>query len=369
MHDVLRRGSSKRALSAIVAGVLLVAAIAGLVAVLATVTGHSSTDALSALWNGSLGSRYAIFSATLVRATPLILTGLAVTLAFTAGVMNIGAEGQLLAGATAATIVCLATSGIGWLAIPLSLIAGAIAGGAWAYVPALLRRRFGVLEVISTIMMNFVALYMVGYLVRGPLQEPLRIYPQSSAIPASAQLPIAIPGTRLHLGFIVALLCAAALWWSLRWTAAGFRVRVIGNNPTAARSAGQIDVGRTTMRAFLISGALAGIAGAIEVTGVTYSLYENLSPGYGYTAIAVALVGALHPGLTVVSGALFGALEAGASAMQRDAGIPSVLASVVEASIILLLLGAAALRLPMRRWVRVQFFRSGRSAERFGDAS
>ena len=368
MNDRLRRGSSRRALSAVVAGVLLVGAIAGLVAVLAAVTGHGSIDALRALWNGSLGSRYAVFSATLIRATPLILTGLAVTLAFTAGVMNIGAEGQLLSGATAATIVCLATNGIGWLAIPLSLLAGGLAGSVWAYVPALLRRRFGVLEVISTIMMNFVALYMVGYLVRGPLQEPLKIYPQSSTIAAPAQLPIIVPGTRLHLGFVVALACAGALWWSLRWTAAGFRVRAIGSNPNAAQSAGQIDVGRTTMRAFLLSGVLAGMAGAIEVTGVTYSLYENLSPGYGYTAIAVALVGTLHPGLTVLSGILFGALEAGASAMQRDAGIPSVLASVVEASIILLLLGVAALRLPARRWGRLRLLQTERSDGRVGEA-
>jgi simple sugar transport system permease protein len=122
------------------------------------------------------------------------------------------------------------------------------------------------------------------------------------------------------------------------------------------------------MRAFLLSGALAGLAGAIEVMGVTYSLYENLSPGYGYTAIAVALVGALHPGLTVLSGILFGALEAGASAMQRDAGIPSVLASVVEASIILLLVGTGALRLPVRRWVRSQLARSDQPAASLGEA-
>jgi simple sugar transport system permease protein len=187
-------------------------------------------------------------------------------------------------------------------------------------------------------MMNFVALYMVGYLVRGPLQEPLRIYPQSPALSESARLPIIVSGTRLHLGFSIALVCGAMLWWALRSTAAGFRVRVLGANPDAARSA------------HLLSGALAGLAGAIEVSGVTYSLYENLSPGYGYTAIAVALVGSLDPALTVGSGVLFGALEAGASAMQRDAGVPSVLATVVEASIILLLLGVAALRAPVKHW-------------------
>ena len=329
---------ARRAITVAVTGVGLSAIIATLVVILAVATGYEPERALIALWRGSLGTRYAILSATLVRATPLILTGLAVALAFTAGVMNIGAEGQLLAGATAATAVSLVAGGsLGKWTMPLALGAGAIAGASWAFIPAWLRRHFGVLEVISTIMMNFVAVYLVGYLVRGPLQEPLHIYPQSAAIPEAARLPTLIDGQQLHWGFILALLCAAALWWTLKSTAVGFRVRVVGHNPDAARSAALIDVGRTALRVFLMSGSLAGLAGAIEVTGVTYSLYENLSPGYGYTAIAVALVGSLNPALTALSAILFGALEAGASAMQRDAGVPSVLAAVVEASIILLL--------------------------------
>jgi len=182
--------------------------------------------------------------------------------------------------------------------------------------------------------------------VRGPLQEPLHVYPQSETLPAAARLPIVASGMRLHWGFPLAAVCSLGLWWALGFTAAGFRIRVLGINPDAAVSAAQIDVRRTAMRAFLVSGALAGLAGAIEVTGVTYSLYENLSPGYGYTAIAVALVGALNPLLTAVSSIMFGALEAGAAAMQRDAGVPSVLASVVEASIILLLIAFRELRLP-----------------------
>jgi simple sugar transport system permease protein len=348
-----RRSTAWRAAGLLTTCITLLSAIAGLVAALSVLSGHDPLLALDALWRGSFGSRYAILSATLVRATPLILTGLAVTLAFTAGVMNIGAEGQLLAGGTAAAIVDgVAGPALGWLSMPIALLAGGVAGASWAFLPAWLRRRFGVLEVISTIMMNFVALYLVGYLVRGPLQEPLRIYPQSAAIAEASRLPIIADGTRLHLGFPIALVCGALLWWALRSTAAGFRVRVLGANPDAAHSAGLIDIGRTTMRAFLLSGALAGLAGAIEVSGVTYSLYENLSPGYGYTAIAVALVGSLNPILTVMSGVVFGALEAGASAMQRDAGVPSVLTTVVEASIILLILGFAALRRSAVRWHR-----------------
>jgi len=320
---------------------LLTAAIVALLALTIAVAGFDVQSALLALVKGAFGNSYAIFSATLVRSTPLILTGLAVAIAFHGGILNIGAEGQLLAGAAAAAAVFLSLGEfLGPIAIVLGLLAAAAAGAAWAAVPAWLKRRFGVLEVISTIMMNFVALHGVGYLVRGPLQEPLRIYPQSSSIPASTQLPIVVPGTRLHLGFVLAVLAALAAWYVVRNTAVGFRLRVVGANAAAAESAGGIDVGAVGFRAFLVSGAIAGIAGGIEVGGVTYALYENISPGYGYTAIAVALLAGLHPGMILVSGACLGALEAGAAAMQREAGVPLVLVSVVEALIILAIIGA-----------------------------
>lgn len=309
-----------------------------LLVVLLTVTGQRTGDAIRALLNGAAGSWYAITSATLVRAIPLALAGLSVSLAFRAGILNIGAEGQLLAGAAAATFTALAAPSIGIAVVPLLLIAGAVAGGAWAGIAAFLRRRYGVLEVISTIMLNYVALHTVGYLVRGPLQEPTHVFPQSFTIDARAQLPVLIPGTRLHLGFLLAVVFAVALWWWLRDRAAGFRLRAVGANARAALSAGRIDVPRTTMGAFLVSGAIAGVAGASELSGVTYSLYENLSPGYGYTAIAVALLARLNPLSVLFTALLFGALEAGASAMQRDAGVPSVLVSVVEALLILLVL-------------------------------
>lgn len=180
---------------------LAVGAVVALLALLAAAGGHDPARVLEAMWAGSFGSRYAIFSATLVRATPLLLTGLAVALAFRAGVLNIGAEGQLLAGATAAVLVALGlTPALGRWSVPLALAAGAGAGAAWAAIPAWLRARRGVLEVITTIMLNSVAVYGVGWLVRGPLQEPLRIYPQTPSIDAAAQLPALLPGTRLHWG-------------------------------------------------------------------------------------------------------------------------------------------------------------------------
>jgi simple sugar transport system permease protein len=308
------------------------------VGLLVTVTGYAPGPALSALWRGSFGSPYVILSATLVRATPLILTGLAVAIAFRASVWNIGAEGQLLAGATATAAFGAAVgSSLGLLALPLALVLGATAGALWAGIAAWLRRRFGVLEVISTIMLNFLAIDGVGWLVRGPLQEPTHIYPQTPMLAEVLDMP-RLAGSRLHAGFLLALIAAVVAGWVVRQTAPGFRLRATGANPFAAASAGRIDVGRTATRAFLVSGALAGLAGAIEVTGVTHALYEDISPGYGYTAIAVALLAGLEPYAVVASGILFGALEAGAAAMQRDAGVPSVVVSVVEATLILVFL-------------------------------
>jgi simple sugar transport system permease protein len=338
-------GTLRRLVRPLAVAAAVVATAVGLLALLLTATGHDAGRALAAFWAGSLGGSYAVLSATLVRATPLVLAGLAVAIAFRAGILNIGAEGQLLAGGTVAAAIGVHAAGaLGPLTAPAALLAGGAAGAAWAGIAALLRRRFGVLEVISTIMLNFVALYAVGWLVRGPLQEPTRIYPQSSNVGAVARLPVLVPGSRLHVGFALAVLAGVALWWVVRHTAVGFRLRATGANPFAAAVAGRIDVARVGALAFLASGALAGLAGAVEVTGVTYALYENLSPGYGYTAIAVALLARLDPLAVIAAGILFGALEAGAGAMQRDAAVPAVLVSVVEALLILLLLAVDFLR-------------------------
>lgn len=328
-----------------VAIALVVALTAGTILLLST-SGFEVSRALGALVRGSVGSWYAFGSGTLIRATPLILTGLSVAVAFQAGVFNIGAEGQFIVGAVAATAIALSFGRLpSLIAIPAMLFGAAIAGGAWASIAALLRIRFHVLEVISTIMLNFVAAFGVSYLVRGPMQEHTHVYPQTETIAVAAQLSRLAAGTRLHAGFLIALAACGMVWAYVRFTAGGFRLRTVGANPDAARSAGQIDVTRVTHRAFVLSGALAGLAGAIEVSGVTFALYENISPGYGYTAIAVALLARLDALGVIGTGILFGALEAGATAMQRDAGVPSVMVSVIEASVVLALVALGRARI------------------------
>jgi simple sugar transport system permease protein len=267
---------------------------------------------------------------------PLLLTGLAVALAFRAGVWNIGAEGQLYAGAVAAVWVGLNAGSLpAWLAAPAALLAAALAGAAWAGVPALMKLRLGVGEVITTLLLNFVAINLSAWLVHGPLQEPRGVFPQTASIAESAQLPALVPDSRLHVGLALGLVLAAALWAGLTFTRKGFLVRAAGGSPEAARIAGRAPLKRLVAGVFLVSGALAGLAGGVEITGVTYALYENLSPGHGYTAIAVALLAGLHPLGVVVTAFLFGVLEAGASAMQRSAGVPAAWVNAIQALVIL----------------------------------
>jgi simple sugar transport system permease protein len=307
--------------------------------------GHDPGAAAAAMVRGSLGSWNTFVSITLVRSVPLILTGLAVALAFRAGVWNIGAEGQLYAGAIVAAFVALHGGAFPRLVLVPLVLAGAAAGGAaWAFVPTLMRLRFGVGEVITTILMNFVGINLASYMVHGPMQEARGVFPQTDRIPDMARLPGLIPGTRLHIGFGVAVALAIAFTVVLGRTRFGFQLRAVGASPSAARVSGRIDAGRILLVSFLLSGAVAGLAGGVEVAGRTFALYENLSPGWGYTAIAVALLAGLRPGGVVLTGIFFGALQGGAGAMQRDAGIPAAWVGVVEALVILAVLGIGRLR-------------------------
>lgn len=279
--------------------------------------------------------------ASLVRATPLLILGLAVALAFRAGIWNIGAEGQFCAGAVVAAWIGTRW-GIGSPLVALLVIPGAaiIAGALWAAVPALLRSRFGVLEVITTIMLNFIAEHLVSFLVHGPMQEAGHTYPQSDPIAAATRLGSLVGGARLTWALPLGVLLATLLWLLLTRTYPGFALRAAGANPRAAAVSGRIAVGRVTTSAFLISGGIAALAGAAEVCGVTFALYEKISPGYGYTAIAVALLARLHPLAVIGSALVFGVLEAGASALQRSAGIPSVTVYAVEGLVILAIVAA-----------------------------
>ncbi|MGQ9808205.1 MAG: ABC transporter permease [Armatimonadota bacterium] len=313
--------------------------------------GKSPAQGFAALISGSLGGAFAL-AETAIRACPLLLAGLGVTVAFRAGVWNIGAEGQIYIGALA--VVALAPA-LGMLPAPLSvpaaLLVAAAAGGVWAWVPAFLRTRRGVQEVISTIMLNFIAIQLVSWCVHGPLKESTGQFPYSNEIPAALTLPRLLPPTRLHLGVVFALAAAVVVWVFLFRTLRGFQLRAVGASPEAALHAG-IRTERSVWSAMAISGALAGIAGAVQLMGVSHILFEKFSPGYGYTAIAAALLGGLHPVGVTLSAGLLGALEAGASAMQREAGVSTVIVYLVQGVIILSVAHQAARRRAVTEAIR-----------------
>ncbi|MGH2483990.1 MAG: ABC transporter permease [Candidatus Limnocylindria bacterium] len=280
----------------------------------------------------------------LVTATPILFTGEAVAIAFRAGYWNIGAEGQLLLGAIAAAGVGMVVGGLPPIAaIALMIVAGALAGAAWALVPAILRIRFGIDEVVTTLLLNPVALLLVNGLLHGPWRDPLTGFPESPRIAAAAEFPQLIERSRLHLGFLLALVVIVVAWYVLARTPAGLRLRAAGLSPHGARFAG-INVGRTLLAAALVSGAIAGLAGVSEVAGIQNRLTSGLSPGYGYTGIVVATLGTLTmPGVALA--ALFlGDLTVGASTAARALSIPSQLGAVVQGVLLLTTVALLALR-------------------------
>jgi general nucleoside transport system permease protein len=305
-------------------------------ALVVTLAGANPLAAFGALLNGAFGSADGL-SEVAVKACPLTLCGLGIAVAFRAGMWNVGAEGQLLMGALVLAWAAPHLASLpGFVGGSLMLIAAALAGAAWAALAGWLKVARGVSEVISTIMLNFVAAAVISYLVQGPLMESGGRYPQTDAVPESLRLLRLFPPSRLHLGVLLALLLGFAVAFIAHRTVFGFQIRAIGLNPRASRLAG-FAVRRSALLALALSGALAGLAGGVEVSAITYRLYERFSPGYGFTAIAVALLGRLDPLGVVVAAIFFGALEAGSNAMQREAGVSSVLVLVIQATIILFL--------------------------------
>jgi len=275
----------------------------------------------------------------LVKSTPLILAGVAVAFAFSAGYYNIGAEGQLYAGAVAAAWLGTVLGGLPpALAIPLMLLGGFIAGALWALAPALLRVKLAVDEVVTTLLLNSVILFIISALLNGPWRDPISGWPQSPEIALSTQLPKLIARSRLHLGFVVAAVSVAVLWFVLSRTSFGLKMRAVGLGREAAHFAG-VDVGRTVLIAALVSGGIAGIAGVCEVAGIQYHLIEELSPGYGYTGIIVATLGTLNALGVAAAGLFFGLIDTGTQTLSHALGVPIYLGEVTQATMLLVTLG------------------------------
>jgi len=332
------------------APVLAVGAALLLCAGLIVWTGESVPEAYGLLVKGAVGSRFAL-AETLTRATPLILTGLAAAVAFRARLWNIGAEGQLYMGALAAT--WLGTGVIDlppFLMIPLLLVAGALAGGAVLVIPALIKNKLRVDEVVTTLLLNFIILLFVNYLLEGPLKDPMSLgWPQAAPIVDEGVLPRILARSRLHLGLVIALAAALAIWVVMRFTVWGYEIKAVGLNARGAAFAG-INVNATIIRTALISGGLAGIAGVGEVAGLKGYLTLDLSPGFGYTGIAVAMLAQLHPIGVVVSAVFLAGIYVGADSMGRAVNIPTYLADVLVASSVLAVLVSVMLvRFRIRR--------------------
>jgi len=280
----------------------------------------------------------------LVKSTPLLLAGAAVAFAFSAGYWNIGVEGQLYAGAIAAAWLGTMLGGLPRVvAIPIMLVGGFLAGLLWALPPALMKVKIAVDEVVTTLLLNSVMLFVVSALLNGPWRDPISGWPQSPEIAPSSIFPRLIPRSRLHLGFIIAVLIIFAIWFILTRTALGLKMRAVGLGQEAARFSG-VNVGRTILIAALVSGGIGGLAGVGEVAGIHYHLIEGISPGYGYTGIIIAMLGGLvAPGVGLA--ALFiGLIDTGSQTVSRALGVPVYLGDVVQAALLLVTLGMLILQ-------------------------
>jgi general nucleoside transport system permease protein len=309
---------------------------AGIISIVLIALGASPLAVFADLWQGAFGNWLAATD-TLVKTTPLIFTGLAIAIAFQGALWNIGADGQLIVGAMAAGAIGPALGG--WphpVAILAMLTVGAVGGSLWGGLAGWLRARREVNEVICTIMLNFVAAQMLSWAVHGPLMERSRSFPQSSMIAPNAQLAFYFEPSRLNCGMIVAVLLAVACNLMLFHSAVGFELRALGRNRRASAFFG-LPIRRLTVGVMALSGALAGIGGAVQVSAITHRLFETMSPGWGYEAIAVALVARLNPLAIVPAALLFGALDNGSQAMQRAHGVSPELVYIIQGMVIIVL--------------------------------
>jgi simple sugar transport system permease protein len=334
----------------IVAPIGALAASLAFAAILVLWSGASALGTFGLVIKGAAGSQFA-FLETLTRSTPLIFTGLAAAVAFRAKLWNIGAEGQLYIGAVVTVVL-----GTGLLPlaapvlIPILLVAGAIGGALTLLGPTLLKNRFGVDEVVTTLLLNFIVVLFVSLLLDGPIKDPMGLgWPQSPKVVPEAALPKLVPGKRLHAGFLLAIAAALVVWFINARSALGYEMRAVGHNPRAARFFG-MPIDRVLVKTALLSGGLAGLAGVSEVTGLKGNLTLDLSPGFGYSGIVVAMLAVLHP-LGVVAAAIFVAgVFVGADAMSRSAGVPNYIAHVMVATSLLSMVVAMMFTRFRLRW-------------------
>ncbi len=308
--------------------------------------------AYAALVAGVFGNVYG-FTQSLVKATPLLLVGLGICISFRASVINIGGEGQIIAGALLATWFSLAfRTWPGWLLLPATMTMGFLGGAAWGFVPGILKARLNVNEILSTVMMNAIGIQLMNFLLRGPLIDPAGVragtfLPQSERLPEQVWLPRLVPQTLLHAGAIIAVVLAVAVYIFLWRTTIGYRIRAVGLNREASRYAG-INVPIYQTLSLTLAGGFAGLAGVIEVIGVQHRLLEGITSGYGFSGIVAALFGGLHPLGAIPASWLFGSLLVGADKMQRAVQVPSALIDTVLGLVVMFVVGSALLS---RRWV------------------
>jgi simple sugar transport system permease protein len=293
------------------------------------IAGKNPIAAYTALFQEAIANYYG-FGNTLTKTTPLLLTSLGVLVALKAGQFNIGGEGQIYLGGLGSALVGLYVKGLPLVIhLPLALLAGFLFGAIWGLIPGYLKAVRGVNEVITTLLLNYVGQYFISYLVNGPMMQPGAPSPFSPKLPESAQLPTILPQTQTHAGILIGLLVAGILWVVFLRSPLGYQIEAVGQNPIAARYAG-MSVERTIMFVMAVAGGLAGLAGSSEVMGLKYRLFENFSGGYGFDAIAIALLSRGSVLGVIFTSFFFGALRSGANVMQRSAGVPVTVVYAIQ---------------------------------------
>ncbi len=304
--------------------------------------GSDIPTSLASFFRGIGGSTYAM-AEVLVRATPLMLAALGVSVGFRTGFLNIGAEGQLYLGAISITWLGMTFPTLpAPLMLVLSLVLGFLSGGFWALIPGLLKAKFGLSEVINTIMLNYIAINLVGILVRTSLKDPTYPYPMSPMLPVSTNFLQLLSPTRLHAGLLLALVCAALVYLLMFRTTLGFCMRAVGLNARACQCSG-IAVSKYVIISSLVSGGLSGLAGVSEIAGLHHRLIEGISPSYGYLAIIVSLLGRNNPVGIVFASLGIAALQVGSMSMQRSSGVPTSIASIIMGLVVIMILSRKSL--------------------------